>query len=161
MKLWMRELTVIFSNGKKKIIYGDNNKENRPDLSLDIKINKYLGSVKDNATIRISNLTYYEIVTLIEGKFTDVEIKAGYKEIGSHTVFKGGVIYISNSLGDRKTNTAIILCASNLVAKYQQKNLNLSIHSGVNIYSAIKTICKHAGIRNTNISTQFKKEFSN
>ena len=159
MRLWMRDLSITFSNGKKKITFGNNRKKGLPDFNINVQISKYMSPVKDEATIRITNLTYYEIVTLMEGKFTDVEIKAGYKETGSLPVFKGGVIYISNSLGNRKENTVIILCASDLVAKYQSRLLNLSLNSGINIYSALNAICKRAGIPNSNISPQFKKEF--
>lgn len=159
MKLWMRDLTVTFDNGKQKITFGDNRKKGLPNLDIDIVINKYMSPVKDEATIRITNLTYYEVVLLMQGKFTNVEIRAGYKDTGNLPVFKGGVIYISNSLGNRKENTIIILCASELVAKYQSNFLNLSLNSGINIYSALNAICKRANIRDANISPRFKTEF--
>lgn len=161
MKAWMRILTVTFTSSKlkKKLVFGENYLNNRPDLNIDIVGYKYMSSLKDSCTIRISNLTYNEIVQLIQGEFYSVEVKAGYQSSGTQTIFKGGVLYISNSLGDRKTNTAIILCASDLVAKYGQSRLNLTLNSGINIYSALNFICKRAGIPNTNISTQFKKQF--
>lgn len=161
MKLWMRRLVVIFDNGKQRMVFGENYLKGLPDMDISVKLNKYMSPLKDSATIRISNLTYFEISQLIEGKFNNVEIKCGYKETGMQTIFKGGVTYISNSLGDRKTNTAIILCASELVAKYQSRMLNLSINSGVNIYSALKGVCRLAGIRDSNVSTQLKKTILN
>ena len=161
MKVWMRTLTVTFTSKalKKSMTFGNNYKEDKPDLNIDVQGYKYMSTLKDACTIRISNLTYNEIVQLIQGQFYDVEVKAGYRSIGEFTIFKGGVLYISNSLGDRKTNTAIILCASDLVAKYGQSRLNLTLNSGINLYSAINFICKRAGVPNTNISTQFKKQF--
>lgn len=151
MRVWKRDLQVILTSKtlKKRVIFGDNEHVN---LDINVAGGKYLSGLKDNFSIRISNLTYTEIVYLISGSFYDIEIKAGYKEgSGLHTIFKGGVLYISNELGDKKTNTVIILCASNLVAKYGQSRMNLTINSGINMYSAIKFFCKRAGITDANI----------
>lgn len=160
-KAWMRILTVTFTSNKlkKKLVFGENYLQNKEDLSIEVSGYKYMSTLKDSCTIKIKNLSYLEIVQLIKGEYYDVEVKAGYRSTGAQTVFKGGVLYISNSLGDRKTTTAIILCASNLVAKYGQSRLNLSLNSGINMYSALNFICRRAGIPNTNISTQFKKQF--
>lgn len=162
MKAWMRVLSVTFTSKKfkNKLIFGENYLEGKEDLNINVTINKYMSSLKDSATIKISNLTYNEIVRLISGEYYDVEIKAGYRSTKQiQTIFKGGVLYISNSLDNRKSNTAIILCASDLVAKYGQSRINLSLNSGINIYSALKFICKRAGINDANISTQLKKTF--
>lgn len=160
-KAWMRNLTVILSNGKQKLVFGENYLDGKVDLDIKVDGHKYMSSLKDNCSVKITNLTYYDVVRIIDGKFYDLEIKCGYKNIGSHTIFKGGILYISNSLGDRKSNTVIILGASNMVAKYGQQRLNLTLNSGINMYSAINFICKRAGIPNSNISTQFKKQFLN
>lgn len=159
MRVWKRELQVILSSAtlKKSVVFG-----NHDDVNLDIQISgcKYLSALKDNFSIRISNLTYTEIVYLIKGEFYDVEIKAGYKEgSGLHTIYKGGVLYISNELGDKKTNTVIILCASKLVAQYGQSRMNLTINSGINMYSAIKFFCKRAGITDPNIPQELSHKF--
>lgn len=162
MDVWMRILSVTFTSKKykNKLIFGENYLDGKEDLNISVTINKYMSSLKDSATIKITNLTYNEIVRLIDGEYYDVEIKVGYRHPGfSQTIFKGGVLYISNSLDDRKSNTAIILCASNLVAKYGQARLNLSLNSGINTFTALKFICKKAGINDSNISTQLKKAF--
>lgn len=158
-KAWMRILTVSFTSKKlkNKLVFGENYLNGKEDLSINVTINKYMSSLKDTASIKITNLTYAEIVRLIDGEYYEVEIKAGYRNSGPKTVFKGEMLYISNSLDDRKSNTAIILCASKLVAKYGQSRLNLSLNSGINMYSALKFICKKAGIPNSNVSTQLKK----
>lgn len=163
MYAWMRILSVTFTSTKykNKLVFGENYLDGKDDLNINVTINKYMSTLKDSATIKITNLTYNEVVRLISGEYYDVEIKAGYRSIGAQTIFKGGVLYISNSLDNRKSNTAIILCASNLVAKYGQSRLNLSLNSGINVYSALNFICKRAGIPNTNISTQLKKTFIN
>lgn len=159
MRPWLRILTVTFSNGKNKITFGENYLEDKTDMSISVVGHKYMSSLKDNCTIKINNLNYYQIIRLIDGKYYDVEVKAGYKDLGARTIFKGGVLYISNNLGDKKTSTAIILCASNLVAKFGQKRINLTLNSGVNLYSALKYMCKKSGIVDYTISTQFKKKF--
>lgn len=161
MKAWMRILTVSFTSSKlkKKLVFGENYLNGRDDLNIDIVSHKYMSPLKDTCTIKISNLRYSEIVQLIQGEYYSVEVKAGYRSSGAQTIFKGGVLYISNSLGDRKTSTAIILCASDLVAKFGQSRINLSLNSGINLYSALNFVCRRAGIPNANISTQFKKNF--
>lgn len=155
MNTWMRSIQVILTSTslKQKMVF-DTNKS----VSLNIKINgyKYLSTLKDNFTLKISNLTYKEIVTLISGQFYDVEIKAGYMSASTSTIFKGSVIYISNVLNDKKTNEVIILCGNNIVAKFGQGRLNLSLQSGINMYSALSFICKRAGINNPYIDNDFK-----
>lgn len=158
---WMRELTVTFTSNilKRAMTFG--NSTTSDNLKIDVVCHKYMSTLKDDCTIKISNLTYGEIVQLISGQYYTVEVKAGYKSSGAQTIFKGGVLYISNSLDDNKTNTVIVLCASELVAKYGQQRINLSLNSGINLYSALQFVCKRAGITNSNISTQFKKQFLN
>lgn len=158
MKAWMRDLQIILTSETlgKTVIFG--NKD--VNLSIDVDGVKYLSSLKDNFSIRISNLTYSEIIELIRGQFYNVEIKAGYKSLGGgKTVFKGGVLYISNELGEKKTNTAIILCTSDVVAKYGQKRMNLTLRSGINLYSALKFLCRRAGMSKSNISNDFRYKF--
>ncbi len=158
---WIRVLSVTFTSTKfkNKLIFGENYLKGKEDLNIDVSINKYMSALKDSATIKINNLTYHEIIRLIDGEYYDVEVKAGYRNTSVASVFKGQVLYISNSLDDRKSNTAIILCASNLVAKYGQSRINLSLNSGINTYTALKYVCKRAGMDKTNISTQLKKAF--
>lgn len=164
MKAWIRRLSVSLTSRKlkRKMTFGENQLENRDDFSIDVVGNKYMSTLKDSCTIKISNLTPIEVISIISGEYYDVEVKCGYKTSAVNTIFKGGVLYISNALGDvesGKTNTIVILCGSELVARYGQSRLNLSLNSGINMYSAINFVCKRAGIIDTNISTQFKKKF--
>lgn len=161
MKAWMRILKVTLTSRKLKrqIVFGVN--EDRPNLNISVSGHKYMSALKDDCTIRISNLTYNEILRIIDGEFYDVTVEAGYESSGSRVFFDGGVIYISNSLDDERTNTVIILCGSKLVARYGQARINLTLNSGINIYSAVKYICKTNGISTANISQQLKKSFLN
>lgn len=163
MYAWMRRLEVILTSTKrkKKLVFGANRFIDGDDLSIDVHGFKYMSTLKDECIVKINNLTYHEVLQIIHGEFYDVEVKAGYESTSVNTIFKGGVLYISNDVNDRKTNTVIILCASQLVAKYGQKRLNLSLNSGVNMYSALRFICKQASIPSSdvNVSSQFKKKF--
>lgn len=154
---WIRVLKVKLSSektGKQMTIGGDGSSH----LSIRCKVNKYLCATKDSAEIRISNLTYTEICTIVTGQFYDVEIQCGYKNKSVNTIFKGGVLYVSNSLGDHKTNEVIILCASKLIAQFGQAKLSISLNSGINLYSAINFIMNRAGISSSSISNSLKQD---
>ena len=179
MKAWMRILKItlttsnaVENNGKvKQITFGYNEDSNKyhlsrtgnvvrsSDLSISISGDKYMSTLKDTCTIKISNLTYHEIIRIIQDKYYNVKIECGYKSANTFTIFEGGVMYISNFRQSVETNTVTILCASHLVAKYGQSRLNLSFNSGINLYSAIKFVCKVGNVPNPNLSTQFKKSF--
>lgn len=155
---WLRVLVIKLTSKelKKSIIIGNND-----DINFNISVNgyKYMSALKDVCTIKISNLTYSEITQIITGKFFDIEVWCGYKKGNVFKIFEGGIIYISNDLNERKTNIVNILCASKLVAQFQQKRLALSINSGINIYSAYKYLCEKAGIKNSNVSESLKTKF--
>lgn len=162
---WMRVLTVTLTSSKLKrqIMFGAEHLEGKDDLSINVQGYKYMSSLKDSCTIRISNLTYQQVIQIITGEFYNVEVKCGYQngndKSQGFTIFKGGVLYISNSIDNFKTHTIIILCASLLVAQYQQRRINLSLNSGINVYTALSYICRLSGIKEATISTQFKKQF--
>lgn len=155
IKAWMRDIEVILTSSKLKqrMIFSTSS-----NVSLNIKISgyKYLSALKDNFTVKITNLTYKEILTLISGQFYDIEIKCGYKSTSTFTIFKGAVIYISNILTDRKSNEVIILCGNKITAAYGQARMNMTLQSGINMYSAINFICKRAGVQNAYIDEDFK-----
>lgn len=158
MRAWMRQLQVVLTSTtlKHKMIFGANSLNGTDDLHIHVDCHKYLSSLKDAGTVQIDNLTYKEITQLIKGQYYDIEILVGYKTSGIHTIFKGGVLYMSNILGDRKSSTLYIFFASQLVAKYGQSRLNLTLNSGINMYSALDFLCKRAGIRNSNVSEEFR-----
>lgn len=161
MKAWKRVLFVTLKSRKlkKSFTFGSNDLYGKDDLSISCSIYKYMSALKDNATIKIDNLTPYQIIQLIKGEFYEIEIWAGYQKGNINKVFSGEVLYISNQQNSNRTNTVVILAASKLVARYGQNRLNLTLNSGINLYSAINFICRRAGMSNSNISTQFKKEF--
>lgn len=164
VKAWMRVLRITLTtkspgqNGKNKQLVFEEN-ESGVGLAISVDGNKFMSTLKDNCTVKISNLTYVEIVQIITGQFYNIKIECGYKSSGVQTIFEGGVMYISNLRESVDTNTVTILCASHLVASYGQRRINLSFNSGINMYSAINFVCKVGGIPNPNISTQFKKQF--
>ena len=160
-KAWKRVLTVVLTSTKlkKSFTFGANYLKGKDDLNIKASINKFMSSLKDTCVVEIDNLTYNEITQIIMGEFYNLQIWAGYEKGNINKVFDGGVLYLSNKLNDDKTSTLIILGASQLVAKYGQSRINLSLNSGINLYSAINFICRRAGIQNSNVSTQFKKVF--
>lgn len=155
---WIRELQIIFTNKStgKTVTYGADTKND--NLAIEVKGYKYMGTMKDSCTIRIHNLTYSEMIRIIKNEYYGVEVKCGYKSSGMQTIFKGGVLYISNELNQDRTSTAVILCASELVAKYGQRKINLTLNSGINMYAAIRQVCTIAGIapEQQNIDNTFK-----
>lgn len=163
MKAWMRDLQVSFSSSlmKKQLVFGTQWKQGKDDLAISIEGTKYLSSLKDSFTIRISNLTYGELIQLIKGQYYDIEIKAGYRSRGAETIFKGAVIYMSYEKKSPTTNTVIVLAGSKLVAKYGQSRMNLGLKSGINMYAALKFICKRAGVSNANIDQSLKNRTIN
>ena len=159
-KCWLRILEITLSSNtlKKSITYGNNWEKGKTDLRIEVDGTKYLSPYKDEAIVRITNLTYKEIIELINGKYYDIEIKCGYRPNNKFTIFKGGVLYISNELGDRKSNDVIILCANKLVCKYGQSRMNISMNSGINMYSGIKFILDKSGVKNSYVDESFKKK---
>ena len=159
MKAWMRVLRVTLTSRKlkKQMVFGNSQFTTGFDLAIDVSGYKYLSSLKDNCTVKLTNLTYNEVMQIIVGEFYDVKIEAGYRDSSVQTIFDGGVLYISNAREDATTNTVIILCASKLVARYGQSRINLTLNSGINMYSAIKFGLKRAGISEVTISEQLKK----
>lgn len=154
MRAWIRvlEVTLKSSTFNKVIRFGNISNPYEDELNISVVCNKYMSSLKDTCTIKIDNLTYNEVLQIIDGKYYDVEVKCGYRNSNIMTIFKGGVLYISNAFGDRKTNTIIILCASNLIAKFGQQRINLTFKSPVNMYNAINYINRRLGIKNAILS---------
>lgn len=154
---WMRKLQIILTSQKykkQKIFGGGSIDDNQ--LTMNISGYKYLSSLKDNFRVQISNVTYKDIVEIIGKQYFEIEIKAGYYSSKINTIFKGYIIYVSNDFGDMKTTNLIITCGSRLVALYGQSRMNLGLHSGINMFAALKFVCKRAGIKNSNIDSDFK-----
>lgn len=156
MIAWKRLLEIDLRSTKRKKQLIIKQKEQGNSLDITVVGTKYLSVLKDNFKIIIKNLTYKEVLEIIDGEYFEVEIKAGYESTGAKSIFKGSVMYVSNNLEDRKTNEVIILCASKLIAAYGQSRMNLSLNSGINMYSALNYILKRAGIQNSYIDEDFK-----
>lgn len=154
MRAWQRVLRVrlVSTSRHKTLMFGTDN-----NLNISVDCYKYMSTLKDTAIIKIDNLTYREILEIIDGQYFDIEVEAGYQGSSINKIFSGGVLHVSNTLNGDRTNTCNILCTSKMIAKYSQQRLNLSFNSGVNMYSALKYVFKVAGIPNSNVSSQFKK----
>lgn len=161
MEAWMRVLTINLRSNKlkKQFTFGANYTKGEDDLNIDVNITKYMSSLKDEAVVKIHNVTYSEITQIMMGEFYDIDIFAGYRKGNISKIFSGGIFYLSNKVEEDRTNTLILICTSKLIAKYGQSRLNFTLNSGINIYTAIKFICKRAGITDSNVSTQLKKDF--
>ena len=161
-KAWMRVLTVTLTSTltKRSYTFGANEGTN---LDITVTGYKYMSTLKDSCVIEIKNLSYFQVIDIIDSKFYDVEVKCGYKDSGRITMFKGAVLYISNNIEPNRTHTIVILCGSNLIAKYKQSRLNLSLNSSINTYTAIKQIAAFAGLdlSKINVSNSMNKPLSN
>lgn len=156
--VWERVLIVKFKSAlNKTVMEFGNNLDNR-NLIIEISGHKYLSSLKDEFVIDIFNLTYSEVAKLLLYKYDQVEVFAGYKSSGVHKIFDGKILYISNERESRETSIVHIICVSKLLGLYNSK-LNLTMNSGINMYAALDFICKRAGIPNSNISEEFKRQF--
>lgn len=164
---WMRKLVVIFTSDmlQQSMAFGDchenttGESKDVEDLVVKVEAYKYMSTLKDSCTIDIVNLTYSEITQLITGKFWKVEVKCGYGK-NLQTVFKGGVLYISNNLSVRRSNVVTAICASELIAQYNLKKLKMSFKSGMNLYSIISFLSKRTGISNIHLSPALKTRFT-
>lgn len=156
--IWQRVLRVVFTSTKvgKRVEYS--NEDETQSLNIDVIGTKYLAPLRDEFIISIYNLNYAEIIRLINQEFNEVEIYAGYKSSSISRIFKGSIFYISNERESRETNIVHIICVNNLLNLYKSK-LNLTLNSGINMYAAINYVMKQAGVRNSNISEDFKRLF--
>lgn len=158
MIVWERVLVIKFKSvlNKKIMVFG-NETDNR-NLVIEIDGHKYLSSLKDEFVIDIYNLTYAEITKILVYKYDEVEIYAGYKSSGINRIFSGKVLHISNEKESRETNITHIICVSKLLGLYNSR-LNLTLNSGINMYSALNYLLKQANVKDSNVSDEFKRKF--
>lgn len=161
MKAWIRRLEIILTSRrlKSRLIFGANHLDNKDDLDITVSGMKYMSTLKDAFTVKIKNLTMSEVAQIITGEYYDIQIMCGYASSSANCIFKGGVVYVSSDQSNRAEITVILLCASQLIASYGQKRMNLTLSSNMNIYSAVKFICRASGIPDSNVSTSFKTNF--
>lgn len=159
-KAWIRDLQVHLTSKtlKKKLTFVSNANRDSSKVDFDITVTgtKYMSFVKDSFVVEIKNLGYETVLQIINGRYYDIEILAGYIEKGAESIFKGGVIYASYRPEDPTTNSVILVCGNKLVATYGQNKMNMSIKKDTNMYSAIKFLCKRAGMPTTNIDEALK-----
>ena len=80
VKAWMRVLRITLTtkspgqNGKNKQLVFEEN-ESGVGLAISVNGNKFMSTLKDNCTVKISNLTYVEIVQIITGQFYNIKIE--------------------------------------------------------------------------------------
>lgn len=124
--------------------------------SMTITGTKYMSSLKDSCTIKISNLPYDEILLITQNKFFEARVEVGYVGTALQTIFLGEIMYITNFRESIDTNTVTILCASKLVAAYGQSRMNLTFNSGINMYAAIKFLCNVNNIKDITVTNSLK-----
>lgn len=166
MKTWMRILYVTFSkwDSSETMVYGKTFDDSKKP-QIEITGTKYLSTIKDNFTIKIYNMSYDEILKIqLEKKF-HVCIYAGY--IGDQSydnfvgekIFDGGLINITSNKSNFKDQITSFVCASRTIAQQQEYRLNVTLCSGMNMYSAINYICDISGIKRVSISDEYKYRF--
>lgn len=166
IKNWIRILYIQFAKwgSSEWVRYGktlDDSKKPR----ISITGSKYLSPVKDNFTIKIYNLPYSEILKIQIEELFHVQIYAGYlgnqaiNQFEAKKIFDGGIVNILNEKKEYKDNIATFVCASELMAKAQQWRCNITFNSGINLYTAVKTMNRMAGMQNANISDSYKAKF--
>lgn len=160
MIAWGRVLRVVFKSSKRKQVMEFNTEEESNSLILEVTGTKYLSPLKDEFVIDIYNLTYSEILKLIKGEFNEVDIYAGYQSSSVSRIFSGKVFYISNERESRETNIVHVICVNKLMGLYNSK-MNLTLNSGINMYGAIDFIFRQAGVKDSNVSERFKRQFTN
>lgn len=155
MIAWIRKLVVKLSSSSvnKSISFGD-------DYGLKIKVtgHKYLSSLKDEFVVKIYNLDYFWLTKLIKDGYDEIEIFTGYKSFKTppKRLFKGGILNISNDRTEIETSCVILVCTSLAIAKQANSYVNLTLNSGLNMYSALEFISRIAGFNNVNIDNSFK-----
>ena len=157
---WIRciEVRLYSELYNKPIIYGS---EKLHQLDIKVHGEKFMSALKDKGTVTITNLTYVDIVTIILSKYYEIEIWAGYKTTGMQRFFKGYVSYISDRIASRRANQVYITFASQMVAAFSNSRMNLTLNSGINLYSAFNYILLTNGVSQKLLPESLKQEFLN
>ena len=157
---WIRIIEVrLFSRlHPSKIIYGNYTNPDSDQLNINITGTKKMASNQNTCTVKITNLTYEDILKITMGEYYGVEIWVGYRMGDVFKWFDGEVAYISQKLNNHKDNEVTILCASRLVAQYTQNRMGLNLNSGINLYSAVKYVTDRAGIKSSSFNNSGLKD---
>lgn len=166
MKTWIRILYVTFSkwDSSETTVYGKTFDDSKKP-QIEITGTKYLSAIKDTFTIKIYNMSYDEILKIqLEKKF-HVCIYAGYvgdqayNNFVGEKIFDGGLINVTSNKSNFKDQITSFVCASRTIARQQEYRLNITLCSGMNMYSAINYICDLSGIKRVSISDEYKYRF--
>lgn len=179
MIVWRRILRVtLFNDSKDAIVFGNADdvsevhsmngnirRIRKNNLKIEATGTKYLSSMKDEFLVAIYNLDYQTILKIVgNGKkelpgYNYIRIECGYKTVNNGEpikVFEGGILYASNDRNDFKQNKVILICTSKLIANAGRTRLNLTLKSGLNIYTVFKYLSDKAGIQNAYITEDIK-----
>lgn len=157
---WMRAIEVTLTSQKtgRKMVFST---DNQNQFTMDITGYKRLALLEDKGTLSIWNLEYDKIMQIILQQYYTIEIKVGYKSLGTlNTIFKGEVSFITQKIHSKHDVETYINFASTTVAKYSQSRMNYNFNAGYNIYGALNYAFHINGIgSNVKISPELKKEF--
>lgn len=139
---WLRVIEVrLYSRlTPDKIVYGNYQNPDNDYLNISIDGTKKLSSNQNTCTIKITNLTYEDILKITMGEFYGVEVWIGYRMGDVFKWFDGEVAYVSQKLNNHRDNEVTIFCASRLVAQFTQNRMKIALNSGINLFSAFKYI---------------------
>lgn len=163
---WMRHINVRLYSKKlgKYIVYGESKStENGRDMfkdELSIKIDGYkkISSGANYGTITISNLSYEDIIQIIDGEYYKIEIWAGYYMGSFYCYYSGSVVFVSQKITSRKDYTAYITFGNEYIANWTRQRLNFNLNSGINFYAAYEQVLRLSNIKNYSISNSLRKE---
>lgn len=158
---WKRVLYARLNSdyNKKKVIEIGNTDDDSQKPRIVVVGHKYPSIYKDEFVVDIYNLSYKEVIEIIRYKLYNIEIIAGYENTSAFTIFSGGIVYVTNERKEHNTNIVHLICASKLVARANQARNNFSLKSGLNIYQALQYVNQRAGVKNSNITEEFKDKF--
>lgn len=175
-KCWMRSLKIelisIINNQKivlgdpattsqsRKYAYGIPQPTNDDALTIKVQGSKYAAGNKDKGVVSIYNLTYETINKIILGQFYKINIYCGYKSLGEPMpIFSGSVAYVSKKIYSNHDTECYLIYASDLVARYSQNRMNLTLNSSINLFASINYMLNHQGVYGYHIDENLKNAF--
>ena len=167
--LWLRRINVrlISSRLGREIVYGEDRQVVngktvlRDELSIVIDGYKKIATGADYGVVSIGNLSYEDIVRIVDGDFDNIEIWAGYRYGGFYKFYEGSVTFISQKINSRKDYTCYITFANKLIAAWTQQRVNFNLNSGINLYTAYQNIFEKTGVQPVNIDESLKQTILN
>lgn len=164
--LWLRRINVrlLSSTLGREIIYGEDRDADgnyRDELNIVIEGYKKIATGADYGVVAISNLSYQDIVRIVDGEFDNIEIWAGYRYGGFYKFYEGSVTFISQKISSHRDYTCYITFANKLIAAWTQQRVNFNLNSGINLYTAFQHINEKCGVQPVNLDADLKKTILN